>query len=128
MIKTIKRFKELAHKYGFNIVEGKTNEGLGYVALQAKNTNDKHTDWIKYYVDNDKVQLIGNTDQCNIWFYETRKDFTPEKINSFITELNKVFNLGGEGFLIRDLIDPEDWQVLAGVRDAYKDDRYFKNE
>ncbi len=44
----------------------------------------------------------------------------------FVQELNEVFKLDADNrFLVRDLIDPEDWQEIAQVQDAYQDMRYL---
>lgn len=117
---TINKFKELGKKYNFKI------EVSGIATLKARNTDKEYVDWIKYNPDTDTISYIGNTDHTNIWLCETRKDFTPEKTLQFINDLNNVFELGEEGFKVRDLIDPEDWQEIANVRDAYKDERYLQ--
>lgn len=122
-LETIQNFKELAKRYGFKILQN----GNVY-NLCAKDTDKQWTHWIKFYPKEDRVSFVGNTDQLNIWLYNTRKDFTPEKCIQFVAELNEVFKLSGsDKFLIEELIDPEDWQEIADVRDAYQDERYSAN-
>lgn len=125
-IKTVNKFKQLIEKYDFTTREGVTLDGEKYISLEANTISNDKIDWLKYYPEKDAIQLIGNTDQCNIWFCDTRKDFTPEKITDFVKELNDIFELGDkEVFTIKELIDPEDWQVIAGIYDAYEDERYI---
>lgn len=125
-IKTVSNFKRLIEKYDFTLGEGNNNKKGKYVSLEATTTDGGKISWLKYYPENDTIQLIGNTDQCNIWFCDTRKDFTPEKITEFVKELNDVFEFNGEEvFTIKELIDPEDWQVIAGIYNAYEDKRYI---
>lgn len=116
----VERFKALGEKYDFPVKA----EGKRYV-LTAKNTDNKDVNWISYNPNTDMLRYLGNTDNCNIWLCDTRKDFTPEKAIQFIKDLNEVFELeGSEKFLLRNLIDPEDWQEMANVHDAYEDMRY----
>ena len=43
----------------------------------------------------------------------------------FFAELNGLFHLYGEDrVLLKDWIDPEDWQEIANVTDAYEDPMY----
>jgi len=122
-LETIQNFKELAERYGFKILQ----DG-GVYSLCAKDTDNQWTRWIKFYPKEDRVSFTGNTDQLNIWLYNTRKDFTPEKCIQFVEELNEIFKLSGKDkFLVKELIDPEDWQEIADVRDAYQDKRYTSN-
>ena len=124
-IKTVSNFKRLIEKYDFTNSGGNNIKKGYYVSLEATTTNEGKIEWLKYYPESDTIQLMGNTDQCCIWFSDTRSDFTPEKITEFVKELNNVFKLCGEElFTIKELIDPEDWQEIAGVYDAYKDERY----
>lgn len=126
-IKTVSNFKRLIEKYDFTLGEGNNNRKGKYLSLEAATTDNGKIDWLKYYPEKDTIQLIGNTDQCSIWFCDTRKDFTPEKISEFVKDLNSVFSLNGEDnmFTIREIIDPEDWQEIAGTHDAYEDERYI---
>lgn len=113
-------FSQLADKYGFKVL----SQGSKF-NLCAKNIDNRWTPWITYDSQRDSVSFHGNTDQLNIWLCDTRKDLTPEKCLSFVDELNKIFYLTGKGrFLVKDLIDPEDWQELANVPDAYGDKRF----
>lgn len=113
-------FMRLGEKYGFKVMA----QGCK-LNLYAKNTDNQWTQWISYDSQKNNVSCRGNTDYLNIWLGDTRKDMTPEKCLSFVEELNQTFFLtGNDRFLIKDLIDPEDWQEIAQVRDAYKDERY----
>lgn len=126
-IKTVSNFKRLIDKYDFTLGEGNNNKKGKYVSLEATTIDGGKISWLKYYPENDTIQLIGNTDQCNIWFCDTRKDFTPEKISEFVKDLNDVFRLSDDDsiFTIKEIIDPEDWQVIADIYDAYVDERYI---
>lgn len=116
----VERFKKLGEKYGFPV----KTVGQRHI-LTAKNTDNEDVYWISYSEKTDMLRYLGNTDNCNIWLYETRKDFTPEKTIQFIKDLNEVFELeGSERFLLKNLIDPEDWQEIANIHDAYDDMRY----
>lgn len=120
MNNTIKAFKELGEKYGFPVIEANN-----LVILTAKNLDGNPVKWISYNSENDTVSYLGNTDNCNIWLGDTRKDFSPEKTIQFIKDLNEVFEFeDGDKFLVKQLIDPEDWQIIADISDAYEDLRY----
>ena len=95
-------------------------------AIYAKNTDGEDVVWIKYITETDEVFICGNTDNCNLWFCDTRSDLTPEKLISFVKDLNEALKME-EPILLRHLIDPEDWQEIADVRDASKDERYMNN-
>ena len=119
-------FKKLARKYGF-----KYRVTENQFVFVANNTDGEPTDWITL----DKTNLMfhhtwhlstaGNTDQNNLWFYQTRKDLTPKKIVSFIKSLSLLLNYN---LKVYRLIDPEDWQEIAKVNDAYDDVRYTMGE
>lgn len=119
MNKVIDNLVELGNKYNFKINVNETVANL--IVL---NTDNKEVKWINYNIQNDTVSYHGNTDNCNLWFCETRKDFTPEKCIEFVADLNTAFNLQDDKFKLKDLIDPEDWQEIANVNDAYNDIRY----
>ena len=120
----VQQFKDLAKQYGFKVLQ----DGEAY-RLCAKNTDNRWTRWISYYPEKDTVSFYGNTDYLNIWLCDTRKDLTPEKCLKFVEDLNNLFELKGEDkLLIKDLIDPEDWQEIAGVHDAYEDKRYSSDK
>ena len=114
------KFEDFCNKYGFSmsIIDNK-------YTIVAKNTSNKNVNWITYNSETDIVKYLGNTDNCNLWFCDTRKDFTAEKTIQFVDDLNELFNLEGEEkLLVKELIDPEDWQEIANVRNAYEDLRY----
>lgn len=116
----INAFRELGRKYDFPVITLGGKE-----ILTARNTDGESVKWIYYNPKTDTVSYIGNTDVCNIWFCNTRKDFTPEKTIQFVDDLNNTFELQGEGRIqIKELIDPEDWQGIADIHDAYEDARY----
>lgn len=117
----IQKFKDLAQQYGFEIVQ----DNEKYSLCAKEKYDEKWTPWINYYSDKDEVCCVGNTDNMNIWLCDTRKDLTPEMCVQFVDSLNEVFALSGDDkFFVRELIDPEDWQEIANVRDASEDIRY----
>lgn len=124
-LKMEKDFVAFARKYGFTAkVYAK---GERKVTLSAKDTDGKSTVWLTFYPKGELVSLSGNTDHLNLWFYQTRPDMTPEKILEFVRELNEVLEME-KPFTVRQLIDPEDWQEIADVQDAYADERYTGGE
>jgi hypothetical protein len=120
MNKTVNNIIELGNKYGFVV-----KENGNVINLIALNTDNKEVKWINYNKDSDTVSYLGNTDNCNLWFCETRKDFTPEVCIQFVNDLNIALDLSDDDkFLLKNLIDPEDWQEIANVGDADEDIRY----
>lgn len=114
-------FKNICKKYEFKFKKISNNQ----VALCAKDTDRCWQEWIILDKAKKDIVFIGNTDQCNLWFYETRSDMTPEKIINFTAELNDLLRKVNNTYIkVRTLIDPEDWQEIANVRNAYKDNRY----
>lgn len=98
------------------------------ISIIASNINLQPVKWIVYNFLTDNVSLLGNTDNCNIWLHETRKDFTPEKCIEFVKDLNDALGLKDpDRFLLSELIDPEDWQEIAHIHDASMDERYATN-
>lgn len=128
--KYIDNLVELGNKYNFKINVGnkynfKININETVVSLIALNTDNKEVEWINYNIQNDTVSYLGNTDNCNLWFCETRKDFTPKKCIEFVSDLNTAFELPKDyNFLLKNLVGPEDWQEIANIHDAYEDERY----
>lgn len=122
----IKSLRKLARKYRF-----KYRATENQFVFVANNTDGEPTDWITL----DKTNLMfhhtwhlstaGNTDQLNLWFYQTRKDLTPKKIVSFIKSLSSILNYN---LKVYNVIDPEDWQDIAKINDAYDDVRYTMGE
>lgn len=113
--------KNICEKYNFKYREYSENK----IALCAKNTDRHWNDWIKLDLKNKDVTLTGNTDNCNFWFYNTRKDMTPNKIIEFVADLNTMLLKFNNSYItINSLIDPEDWQEIAQVQDASEDNRY----
>ena len=115
----VKDFKELAKEYNF-----KTRNSTNGIALCAKNTDRRWADWIIYNSKDNSIVLIGNTDQCNFWFCDTRPDLTPERLIDFTADLNKILEKLGDEVKLKTLVDPEDWQEIAHIHDAYDDPRY----
>lgn len=115
------QLKNICEKYDFKYKEYSKNK----ISLCAKNTDNHWRDWIKLDLQNKDITLIGNTDNCNFWFCDTRKDMTPEKIIEFVADINTMLRKFNDSYItIKSLIDPEDWQEIAQVKDAYEDDRY----
>lgn len=114
-------FLEVGYQYGFRTELTKYGG-----CIYAKNTDGEDIPWIKYIVSSNLYSITGNTDYWNLWFCDTRTDLTPEKIIKFVKDLNQALELN-EPILLKDLIDPEDWQEIADVRDAYEDKRYTNN-
>lgn len=127
--------KQIAEKYNFRYEENykvdwnkkrdKNNADVFIPlteALLAENTNGKDTVWI-YRIDN-TISCSGNTDSLNLWLSDTRKDLTADKLVEFIKDLNNWSENYGWSIPTRVVIDAEDWQEIAGVRDAYEDKRY----
>ncbi|MCI8617396.1 MAG: hypothetical protein HFJ60_04040 [Clostridia bacterium] len=115
------QLKSVCKKYNFKYVEYSENK----IALCAKDTDRHWSDWIKLDLKNKDVTLVGNTDNCNFWFCDTRKDMTPEKIIEFVADLNTMLRKFNNSYIsVKSLIDPEDWQEVAKVQDAYEDNRY----
>lgn len=122
----IKSLRKLARKYRF-----KYRATENQFVFVANNTDGEPIDWITL----DKTNLMfhhtwhlsraGNTDHLNLWFYQTRKDLTPKKIVSFIKSLSSILNYN---LKVYNVIDPEDWQQIAKVNDAYYDARYTMGE
>ena len=124
----IKRFKKIARKYGFKAYFMGDGKVLlpNRMILQAKNTDGEWTDWFTVNLDSGKMRLMGNTDQLNLWFNQTRRDMTPRKLVRFVKEINAFITSVKPHVLVRHLIDPEDYQELKGTpNDAYDDERYF---
>ena len=119
-------FRKLARKFGF-----KFRECPHQFVFITNNTDGEPTDWIT--LDRNDMMFhhrwhlstAGNTDQLNLWFHQTRRDLTPRKIVSFVKSLSVLLNYN---LKVYNLIDPEDWQEIAKVNDAYDDARYTMGE
>ena len=116
---TINKMKEICWKYNF-----KNKISQNKCSILAKNTDNKYEEWIFYDLDKEDFILIGNTDQMNLWFCETRKDLTADKLLELTKDLNEILNEYNLSVEVSTLIDPEDWQEIANVNDAYEDIRY----
>ena len=119
--RTLTNFLEVGYKYDFRTELTKYGG-----CIYAKNTDGEDYPWIKYITSSDLFSIAGNTDHCNLWFYDTRPDLTPEKLIEFVKDLNEALE-PDEPILLKTLIDPEDWQSIANVNDAYDDGRYINN-
>lgn len=94
---------------------------------EAKNTDGEWTRWFGYDSSTDTPFVYGNTDQLNIWLCDTRPGISAEEVIQFIEELNLLLRRpDNDRFSVSDLVDPEDWQVIADVPDAFDDERYTK--
>lgn len=119
---TVNWAADVAKEYGFG-----ANCTKDKVVIATKDTDGMVTEWFSITVDTDGLVHVrgNNTDQCNIWLHETRPDMTPERCMEFFKRLSDAMGLlGKDGIKMRTWIDPEDWQQIAGVRDAYEDERY----
>ena len=115
------QLKNICKKYNFKYREYSENK----ISLCAKNTDRHWENWIELDLKNKDITLIGNTDHCNFWFCNTRKDMTPERIIEFVADLNTMLREFNDSYIsVKTLIDPEDWQEIAHVQDAYEDNRY----
>lgn len=112
----IEAFKKVGEKYDFPVMVSKN-----CITMKANNTDGRLVNWIEYNPVSDTVKIVGNTDNMNIWLYATRPDMNPDKCVSFVKELSEALACT---FEIKELIDPEDWQELANIQDAYEDPRY----
>lgn len=119
----VKWLADVAERFGFKGLYTDSES----ISIRAKNTDDRWCNWFTIFLDFGGVRKISgnNTDQCDIWLYETRPDMTPERCVEFFEELSRTMGLYGEDKLkVSTWIDPEDWQEIAGVQDAYEDNRY----
>lgn len=124
--KSKKELKDICKKYKFRYKEIDDKR----IALCAKNTDREWQEWITLDLDKRKVNVWGNTDQCNFWFCQTRKDMIPDTILELTSDINKIIRKFDTYVKVSTLIDPEDWQEIANVKNAYEDTRYklkFKN-
>lgn len=110
--------EQLAKSYGFGFHKTNMTE-----TLMSKNTDGEWIKWIKHSIANEKVEVKGNTDNLNLWLSETRPDLSPERIVAFVEDLNKCLCIEPP-IALKEIIDPEDWQSIAGIDDAYEDIRY----
>mgnify|MGYP000080507695 FL=1 len=115
------QLKNICKKYNFKYREYSENK----ISLCAKDIEQHWKDWITLNLATKDVTLSGNTDNCNFWFCDTRKDMTPDRIIEFVADINTMLRKFNKSYMtIKSLIDPEDWQELANIEDAYKDNRY----
>lgn len=115
------QLKSICKKYNFKYREYSNNK----ISLCAKDTDKRWIDWIKLDLKDKSTNIVGNTDNCNFWFCNTREDMTPERIIEFTADINTMLREFNNTYVtIKTLIDPEDWQEIARVEDAYNDNRY----
>lgn len=112
-------FKDIAKKFNFKIKESQES-----ICICAKDIDGNWVEWIEHNFKENKTYISGNTDNCNLWFCNTRKDLTPERILEFVANVNDTLRKVDDYVTVKTLIDPEDWQEIAGVKDAYEDNRY----
>lgn len=120
------QLKNICKKYDFKYKEYSDSKiSLCAESIDTYKKCKEWVDWITMYLNTKTVEITGNTDNCNFWFCNTRKDMTPEKITEFVADINTMLRkFNGSYVTIKSLIDPEDWQEIAKVQDAYNDNRY----
>lgn len=118
---------EVAKEYGFRVAK----DGDYSITFRAKSTDGCWVDWFTIIPNLNGIRHIrgNNTDQTNIWLGNTRPDMTSERCVAFFKEINHTLGLCGENRIKpSEWIDPEDWQTIADVHDAYTDVRYTWEE
>jgi len=121
----MKTVKEIAQEYGFELIERGSDQ-----ILVAKDTDGNSIEWLTFHHIGDSTKALtiyGNTDQANLWFHETREDLTALKLIEFGLDVSEYINGEKRPELLSSLVDPEDWQEIAGVQDAHADERYCPN-
>lgn len=132
---TLNAVVEVAEKYGFNAkiisgyehcIESLNTKNNPSVQIYAKNTDGR---WVKWFLfDSVREVFYGDeTDRLNIWLCDTRKDLTADMLLHFFREIYIALNITGNDILMR-YVDPEDWEEIADVPNAYNDPRYTKME
>ena len=95
------QLKNICKKYNFKYREYSENK----ISLCAKDIEQHWKDWITLNL--------------------ATKDMTPDRIIEFVADINTMLRKFNKSYMtIKSLIDPEDWQELANIEDAYKDNRY----
>lgn len=113
-VSTIRTLKKTVNKYGFRYKESDDIK-----TVLAKNTDGKWVEW--FYIKDNHLVLIGNTDHLNIWLYKTT-DLSVEAIVDFALEVGAITIRDTDEYIpLRAMVDPEDWQEIANVPDAYED-------
>lgn len=128
--------EELCREYGFRVVDAsedptsllsrdKSGNLMDFI-IQGKDIDGQWASWISYSDSSpDDTVYVMNTDTNNMWLYETRPDLTPGAIAAFTAKLAGL--LDASDLKVSDIVDPEDWQEIAGVTDAYGDERYARD-
>lgn len=124
---------ETIYKYGFvprlHVDAKDDRKTRQCVFVKALTIDKRETVWFSINTDFGSSifsSVTGkNTDEAMILLCETRPDMTAEKCIELFNELNYV--LGKHIVHMQDFIAPEDWEMIAGVDDAMKDDRYAKS-
>lgn len=101
-------------EYGFTLSE----ENGEYVIWGTEAFDGGAVEWIWYDPAADTVQAT-DTDKNNMWLYEGRPDLSADDIVSMSAKLARI--LDWQDMTIEDIVDPEDWQEIAQVHDAYGD-------
>lgn len=130
----LKKLKKVAENYGFKTKKVAKVSTVRYgtvecdsLQIKAKNVDGHWTTWFTICPDiNGECPFVtgDNTDCTNIWLCNTRPDLKAEDLVAFFSEINEI--LGEEDNLLKTFVDPEDWQEISDVRDAYEDNRYMK--
>ena len=109
--------QEWCEDYGFELTE----ENGEYVIWGKETVDGNSVEWIWYDPVADTVQTT-DTDKNNMWLYEGRPDLSADDIVEMAKKLADI--LDWPDMSIADIVDPEDWQEIAQVNDAYADSRF----
>lgn len=104
-------------EYGFKL----TDEDGEYIIWGIETVDEEPVEWLWYNPVTDIVQAT-DTDKNNMWLYESRPDLSADDIVEMIGRLAVI--LDWDDLVVEKMVDPEDWQEIAGVRDAYADERF----
>ena len=90
------------------------------ISLCAKDTDDDWCKWVRYDIARDRI-VYSDTDTANIWLCDTKPLLDADGAIELVRAINWAFDAH---LMVRQLIDPEDWQEIAKVPDASEDARY----
>lgn len=122
--------EEICERFGFRVVDGEDAGNLAYdfngrvmdFVIQAENVDGNWADWIAFGEHEGWPELIScDTDRANIWLCQTRPDITADDICEFTDQIAEATDFEIE---VSNIVDPEDWQEIAGVANAYDDPRF----
>ena len=109
---------------GYEWILKKSSEEMGFkvklgddrVTVSARNKEGKLVEWFYWDRDRETYVVLGNTDHLNIWLCDTT-DLSADDLVKYFGRLQVA---------IKSFVDPEDWQEIGKVQDAYEDERYTK--